>query len=154
MSTDQTIRTSDLESTPAAGAMVAPAAGGLLRGEDGQSQSSKAPSANEAVVAASLANIVSLGKCRVTELERAIQRVAAGDVGEAIRQVVEEVTEEMMVELAFTDGDLGDLQERMIDAKYRAFKKATGREFTTIANRVLKLRKEIRAAKGDAKGGV
>lgn len=85
---------------------------------------------------------------REVELRRVIKRVRDGDTVELVRAVVEAVTSAMEDELCNFAAviDNTDIMEKVMMAKFRAFKKETGDNFTTVTMRCLDLSHEIKAA--------
>lgn len=86
-------------------------------------------------------------KARDIELRRSIARINEGDTTEAIRSVVEHVVDAMMNEVANSDvPEDSDLVERLVDAVFDSFEKATGKHYTTSSLRATRLTREIREA--------
>lgn len=84
---------------------------------------------------------------REVELRRAIARVLDGDRAELVRCVVEHVTDAMCICVAnadLTEDQAADLTIKMVDAKFKAYREATGREYESLSMRNMQLRREIR----------
>jgi hypothetical protein len=90
-------------------------------------------------------------RSREVELRRTIARILDGDRAELVRCVVERVTEAMCMCVAYADLDedqAADLTIKMVDAKFKAYREATGREYETLSTRYRQLRHEIRESGG------
>lgn len=89
---------------------------------------------------------------REVELKQAITRVASGDVLEAIRAVVQRVTDDMELSIwPIANQVPEDWRDRasdlMYEAKLRAFKECTGAEFESEDLRKYRLEQEMKEAR-------